>query len=219
MWHVRIWGVKCHSRLHNRVRNPTVCVCVWVCLLKWLILVCVLRAVLSQEPSLVRFSCLIYGPAGEACHDFLNLKSQSPPPHKLLNKLAAGRDSLHHLQYATTLLFPECLECLSCPHASATACAIFVCVYDDKPFPPPLLLSYSIEGAYFVYGCQYFKRVQGHGIYQACKCSSFLIVSYCPHMCSQWPLYTYTSSAVSWPFFAYLHTSRGAKWQEELKKG
>lgn len=65
----------------------------------------------SQEPSLVRLSRLIYGPAGEACHDFLNLKSQSHPPVSY-STLAAGRGLLHHLQYVKTCaqpLFPACV--------------------------------------------------------------------------------------------------------------
>ena len=52
---------------------------------------------LSQEPSLVRLSRLIYGPAGGACHDFLNLKSRPHPPISC-STLAAGRGLLHHLQ-------------------------------------------------------------------------------------------------------------------------
>lgn len=140
-----------HTAAHFYV-TACVCVSVCVCLCELIrpdlapvtecVCMCayVLHAVLSQEPSLVRLSRLIYGPAGGACHDFLNLKSQPRPPRSC-STLAVGRSSLHHLQLcedmcAATLslqpfpacVFPECLECLSCPHASAIACAIFVSV-------------------------------------------------------------------------------------------
>lgn len=72
------------------------CLCVRVCWQAhhWTIGVCVCErelnclcvcavcsmSLFSQEPSLVRLSRLIYGPAGGACHNFLNLKSQPHPP-------------------------------------------------------------------------------------------------------------------------------------------
>ena len=75
-----------------------------------------------------------------------------------------------HSVFTTSPAPPECLECLSCPHASAITCAIFVsksnaCVWtwERGVYYPPFIVSWCsgmssccIEGVYLVRGCVCF---------------------------------------------------------------
>lgn len=78
----------------------------------------VLQGSFPQEPEV---KPLIYRPAGEACLDFFNLKSQSPT-------LSVSYSPLRTCQLSFTAppaicedmcAAAEFLECLSCQHASA----------------------------------------------------------------------------------------------------
>ena len=152
----KAWGQTCSSRLHKSVHScyGWVCVCVCVfsacmlsCMCMWLYVwaeligaiacVCAVCYIsLSKELSLVRLSRLIYGPAGGACHDFLNLKS--PPPNKLFHAgcqlgltappAVMWRHVHRHSVFRTfpVCVFPECLGCLSCLHVSTIVCIFFV---------------------------------------------------------------------------------------------
>lgn len=60
----------------------------------------------SQEPSLVRLSRLIYGPAGGACHNFLNLKSQPHPP---ISRSTLAGAHCTTCSYVKTCAQPLCL--------------------------------------------------------------------------------------------------------------
>lgn len=98
----------------------------------------VLRAprLFPPRAALTEVERLIYRPSGEACPDFLNLKSQSPPP-----LLALSYSPLNGCQLRFTAPPPVCadmraailpctwipkgLECLSCPHASTVGRTIF----------------------------------------------------------------------------------------------
>lgn len=65
----------------------------------------------SQEPSLVRLSRLIYGPAGGACHNFLNLKSQPHPP---ISCSTLARAHCTTCSYVKTCARPLCLYNVHC---------------------------------------------------------------------------------------------------------
>lgn len=121
--------------LHARYRA---CICTWLFVWEELAgaraceivsVCCVLHAFLSQESSLVRLSRLIYGPAGGACHDFLNLKSQ-PHPLRSYSTVAAGRDLLQHLQLcedmcAVTLSLQHFLRV--CFQSASNVCHVYTC--------------------------------------------------------------------------------------------
>lgn len=143
-----------------------------------------------------------------------------------------GRGLLHHLWYVKTCAqplfpartFPECLACLSCPHASAIACVVFtssksveLCVSESvRMFFPPVV-SCCLD---------YFKCVADHDRLLTGALPLFFILLSCPHINTHTHVHsnpythTCTSSAVRTaciPQHKQLHLTSKKGWNQLLQ--
>ena len=126
---------------------------------------------------------MIYGPAGGACHDFLNLKSRPHPPRSFSEVAAGGRGSPHRLQLCedmcaatpSLLRLPRLQSASNVCHVHTRqllhALSLCPCKQVERmrvsPGEGSLLPSFAvswcsgmlsccIEGVYLVRGCAYF---------------------------------------------------------------